>query len=240
MDSNKRFKGFAWPIPLAFSNALAKCQFELGDVMYSDISAYDMPWGQAIERIQHSISVTKSTLLKTEASEGVFALNWAAPVELELRNHQDGSLSKIKTKQGNLYSTLWKGDVSLLDEDNENLMVPLTHLAIKPKLQSVTVAKACTSQFLIASDAASSLFKEKIRKIEQALGNESETSVYIASELPEFSSLDLLPTVEIVAFNTSLCSAEVEVRIKEAVYLGAGNQFSLKTHGTLRSKRNGT
>jgi hypothetical protein len=236
MDSNKRFKGFSWPIPFAFSSALTKCQFELGDIMYSDISAYEMPWKQAIDRIQHSITVTKSTLAKSEAeaNEGVFALNWSATVELELRNHQDGSLSKIITKQGNLYSTLWKGDISLLDENNESLVVPLTHLAIKKKLQSVTIAKAGTSQFLIASDAASSLFKEKIRKIEKALGSDSKTSVHLASALPEFSHLDLLPTVEIVTFNTSLCPEEVEVRIKEAVYLGSGNQFSLRTHGTLK------
>lgn len=234
MDTNRIFGGFTWPIPFAFSNALSKCQFELGDVMYSHISAYEMPWGQAKELIQHSITVTKSTLTKSDTNEGAFALNWSAPVELELRNHKDRSISKIKTKQGNLYSTIWKGDVSLLHEDNENLIIPLTHLAIKKKLQSVTITKECTSQFLVATDVTSPLFREKIRKIETALGNDSKTSTYLANKLPEFSHLHILPTVEVVAFNTYLAPEELEVRIKEAVYLGTENRFSLRTHGVLK------
>ena len=234
MDSNNRFKGFSWPIPVAFSSALAKCQFELGDVMYSDIAAYEMPWAQAVDHIQHSITVTKSTLTKADASEGVFALNWSSPVELELRNHQNGSLDTITTSQGKLYTTLWKGDVSILDEQHENPIVPLTHAAIKKKLQSVSIDKPCASQFLIASDATSALFKEKIRKIESVLGSDSETAVYVASQLPEFFNLNLLPTVEIIAFNSALSPQEIDIRVKEAVYSGSGNQFSLRTHGILK------
>ena len=202
--------------------------------MYSHISAYEVPWGQAKELIQYSITVTKSTLTKSDTNEGAFALNWSAPVELELRNYQDGSLLEIITKQGNLYSTLWKGDTSLLNRNNQNLMVPLTHLAIKKKLESIVIAKECTSQFIIASDATSSLFKEKIRKIETALGNHSTTSTYIANKILEFSHLEILPTVEVVAFNTSLAPEDLKVKIKEAVYLGTENRFSLKTHGLLK------
>jgi len=233
MDSNKRFKGFKWPIPHAFSSALAKCEFELGDVMYSDIAAYEMPWEQAVKVVQHSITVTKSTLEKSNTSEGIFA-NWSGTVELELRNHRDGSLSKITTKQGNLYSTLWKGDVSLLEKNIEDIAIPLTHTAIGKDLRDVTIPKKNSSQFLLAADATSSLFKEKIRKIEQSLGEASKTSFYLANELFDFAGLDLLPTVEIVAFDTSLSPSEVEVKIKDAVYEGTKGQFSLKTHGTLR------
>ncbi|HBR95235.1 MAG TPA: hypothetical protein DEA90_13830 [Opitutae bacterium] len=245
MDANKRFKGFNWPVPHAFSSALAKCKFELGDVFYSDIAAYTMPWGEAIHRAHYSITITKSTQSTVEPgtsanNDKVFEVNWSTKLELELRNHQDNSLSEIKTTQGNLYYTLWKGDIPLLLEAPDKLSMPMTHLAIKRKLQNFDVPKERTSQFLLASDATSSLFKEKIRKIEEALGGDSQTKVYLANELPAFKNLNLLPTVEVVTFDTELPPQEVEVRIKGAVYIPSANrqsnedQFSLKAHGILR------
>ena len=51
------FSGFAWAVPKAFSDAIALCRFEEGDVLYDTKSAYEKEWDDAKSNIKYFLQV---------------------------------------------------------------------------------------------------------------------------------------------------------------------------------------
>ena len=50
-------RGFAFAVPDCFSNALNTGQFSKGDILYSDKSAYEKVWSEALKDLGYSIQV---------------------------------------------------------------------------------------------------------------------------------------------------------------------------------------
>ncbi len=131
--------GFAWPVPRAFSSAVAACRFEQGDVLYDHPLAYgiaadgepgsassetrEVPgdWGSLISILGHSVQVLdpprSARHAPSDSAARRFLVNWEAPVHFELCDYRNGRSEMLKSTQGRLFSCLWKGDPSLLSAD---------------------------------------------------------------------------------------------------------------------------
>ena len=243
MKTNDYFEGFNWPVPRGFSDALTKCRFEQGDVLYSDRCAYELKWGDAKKDLEYSIQIiSPSRSVGTSSSdgrEGVFLSNWNSEVVFEITNYKTGKKERKKTFQGNLYMTVLRGDPSFI-EQAEVQMPPLTVSEIDRRLPYTPVEKTKESQFLLAFDATNEILRVKKAKIENALKSDCSIQVYPAHSIPTLSKFPILPTISIVAFDVGLSLPETEAAIKEAVYVPAKNKktdserFRLRDHGLLR------
>ena len=78
------FEGFKWALPLAFADALSKCQFVVGDIIYDNVKAYSVEWGEAKNILKHSIQVKSINSVITENNEvnneSVFYENWNSEI----------------------------------------------------------------------------------------------------------------------------------------------------------------
>ena len=46
-QSDNFLDGFLWAVPTAFSDPLAACRFEQGDILYDTKKAYEGTWGRS-------------------------------------------------------------------------------------------------------------------------------------------------------------------------------------------------
>lgn len=116
--------GFSWPIPTAFTRALAICRFERGDTLYSHLQAYKLPWEQAKPFIKYSIQVHspagKPPVLKKEEKESkekkksIFQTNSESIVIFTLTDYSCGQKKEIVSTQGQLYKFLQSGNINYL------------------------------------------------------------------------------------------------------------------------------
>ena len=107
--------GFKWALPKAFSDAVFGCRFEEGDMLYQTSSAYKTDWSK--KELDYFIQVAFPSRggSKTTGEAAVFEKNWNSEVRLDVyKNHEKISIGQIRTTQGRLYSTLWKGDIDLI------------------------------------------------------------------------------------------------------------------------------
>lgn len=243
MEYEIYFDGFKWPLPLSFSDALSKCSFEQGDVLYNDKCAYEIPWGEAKKKLKYSIQITSPARSiggsGSPGTDGVFLSNWIQHVEFEITNYKTDRKFKVSTFQGNLYMALLRGDVSMIDKC-ETVIPPLVVSEVDRRLACLAVEKKSKSQFLMAYDTTNELLKSKRKKIESALDGKCSTETYPVRALPEFSGLIALPTIEVAVFDIDLNLDVAESELKEAVYVPVKNKktererFRLRDHGLLR------
>lgn len=243
MESESYFDGFEWPLPVCFSDALSKCRFEQGDVLYSDRCAYKIAWGEAKKKLKYSIQITSPARSVggsgSQGTDGIFLSNWDQDVEFELTDYKAETKSKVKTYQGNLYMTLLIGDVSIIDT-HETQIPPLVISEVDRRLAYLSVNKKSESQFLMAYDATNEILKSKKIKIESALNGNCSAGTYPVRRLTEFSGLIALPTIEVAIFDIDLSLDIAESKIKEAVYVPVKDKktkrerFRLRDHGILR------
>ena len=243
MKSKKYFDGFNWPVPRTFSDALSKCRLEQGDVLYSERCAYELQWGEAKKNLENSIQIISPPrslgASSSDRGDGVFFSNWGSEVVFELTNYQTEKKEIKKTHQGNLYMTLLRGDLSLIDQA-EVPMPPLTVSEIDKRLPYIPVEKTKESQFLLAFDTTSEILRVKKGKIEDALKSNCWIQEYSAHSVSTLSTFIILPTISIVIFDVDLSLPETEAVIKEAVYVPLKNKktgikrFRLRDHGLLR------
>jgi len=243
MESQKYFEGFNWSVPQAFSEALGKCKFEQGDVLYSNRCAYEMAWGEAKKNLEYSIQVISPprsiSSSKSDGADGVFLSNWSSKVEFELTSYQADRKERKKTSQGNLYMMLLNGNLSILDEE-EVQKPPFTVSEINRRLPEIPFDKTKESQFLLAYDATSEILRVKRAKIEAALREVSLIHEHPAQSVRSLSGFTILPTISIVVFDVDLSVPETESKVKEAVYVPVKNKktdrerFRLRDHGLLR------
>jgi hypothetical protein len=243
MESKNYFEGFNWPVPQAFSEALAKCKFEQGDVLYSNRCAYEMAWGKAKKNLEYSIQVISPTRSisssKSDRADGVFLSNWSSQVEFELTSYQAKRKERKKTSQGNLYMALLHGNLSIVDEE-EVQEPPFTVSEINRRLPQIPFDKTKEAQFLLAFDSTSEILREKRAKIETALKEVSSIHEHPAQSVRSLSEFKILPTISIVVFDVDLSISETESKVKEAVYVPVKNKktdrerFRLRDHGLLR------
>jgi len=254
------FAGFSWPVPTAFAAAVAACRFEQGDVLYSSKRAY-RAWDPVQSELRHHIQVIdppRSARAMTSESDGSrFSANWSSSVQLELKDYRSSSVETRSSTQGRLFSCVWQGDVSLLDEDEREAPTPPLlarelHRALQESLETAVERSRRALPggvsprllYLSALDQASDASRAKASLVESQLA--SRFAVV---------ALDLAPSragiPEAERYHPSLmvrCLAieppdEPAVRdlLKKALYApskasktgGSAERFSLQRHGAL-------
>lgn len=242
------FSGFKWAVPAAFSDAVALCRFEEGDILYDTPKAYDEEWGKASKHIEYSMQVRYPARVfggaRTNES-GVFASNWKSEVRVEVYKHLEKvGVGQIETTQGRLYTALWKGDITILKRDTGEPQIPFTVQQVTRNLTeaSDTAKKLSTKYpvFVMARDLSNPISRDKYSKIR------SKLKKHLAGEpqllRPESAGLNdwanIAPTIEIAFFITNGVSLEqLHNLVKEAVYVPAKDatkdMFRISAHGAI-------
>lgn len=83
MEPMAFFSGFAWSVPMAFSDAVGACQFSRGDTLYSNRIAYRQ-WNEEFYKLAkdlHAIKVLSPEAKPAPPSPGLFQSNWNSAAE---------------------------------------------------------------------------------------------------------------------------------------------------------------
>ena len=244
------FPNFAWAIPKAFADPLSTCRFEQGDTLYKNQSAYELPWsevtktnGQAIQVLSPSKGVASKS---TGQDDSAFGENWQQEVIFDLHDLKTGEIQTITTTEGRLYTLLWRGDINILDEQQEAPPVPRQASALKKLLpeaaklfQTELLPDPEVLRFLLPCDLAAGLYRDKYLNVKQKLEAEFETTVRLEQAGSLGGVVPFLPTVHVAIFSLRGTTAEmVEKSLQDVLYrpLAArkgASRFRLKTHGLL-------
>lgn len=254
MNENSEYFGqFKWALPLAFSDPLSKCRFERGDMLYDSKKAYQLSWGEAIKNIRYSIQVkfpsTVESSSQVENFDLVFKNNWNSEIEFELVNYENETKKTIRTTQGNLYSFLWTGKIKFIEDTSLIPTIPKLLKDVMKELKSSeadivkTISHNRNHIFYFPFDLTNSLSKYKVTKIKNVF---DDKSILISYEYYEkypkeiFESSDeYLPTLKYAIFKISGDIDEINLALKEALYVPSKKKksqkemFRLKTHGNL-------
>lgn len=162
------FSEFAWAVPTIFSDAIADCKFEEGDMIYDSQSAYQ-EWQRAIKSLKYSIKVKfprRSLRVTKGKSETVALANWKSEVKIELKQFvNDEPIERIETTQGRLFSLLWKGDLEILNDGTPDPPPPLFLKDVKKKL--IEIVEKCEQiadgkpYFIMAHDPTNKVSLQK-------------------------------------------------------------------------------
>lgn len=242
------FSGFKWAVPRAFSDAVALCRFEEGDILYDTEKAYYDDWEKASQFIEHSLQVRYPARVSggaTEKGAGVFGSNWGSEVRVDLyKNLEKVDVGQIHTTQGRLYTALWKGDIAVLDKESEEPVIPLSVQDVTKILKQATEKAKELSVgfpvFVMARDLSNPVSREKFSKILTALKKNlhNQPSILVPGKAGLSKIDNIAPTVDIAFFLMNGTSAE-ELRelVKSAVYAPAKNvkkeMFRISAHGII-------
>lgn len=240
------FSGFTWAVPHAFSDAVALCRFEEGDMLYDTPKAYEGDWGDAIKYITHSLQVRYPARVTTsEKSGGIFEKNWNSEVRIELYKKQEKvGVGQIRTTQGRLYTALWKGDLTVLELDSEESPIPLNARQVTKQLNEVRT-KALEFAigfpvFVMVCDHSNQISREKYLKVHAELKKHlSGEPPLIEPKHAELKDWKVIaPTIEIAFFSVNGINYEqLESLVKEAVYVPVINAkkelFKMGAHGAI-------
>jgi hypothetical protein len=255
-ESQEFFPGFVWAVRKAFREPLASCRFEQGDILYDTRKAYEGTWGDAFNYLHFSIQINSpkrgiTTKNKKDAAS-VFAYNWGQLVELDLVEYPSKKTRFITTTQGRLYTTLWKGDISLLEDGTLEPPVPkLAKDALKVlkdiPFTSNMILKKCSKGlrnpflFIMPFDETNEILRKKLRKVETHLKKfQPQTLLDDPEEFGLLNANEYVPTVNLACFiMDSIDQEELYAKLKEALYVKSkGNKtnkeiFRPKNHGYL-------
>ena len=162
------FSEFSWAVPTVFSDAIADCKFEEGDILYDSQSAYQK-WQTAIKSLKYCIKVKlprRSLKITKGKSETVALANWKSEVRIELKHFVNNEPIKlIKTTQGKLFSLLWKGNLEILNDSTPDPPPPFFLKDVKKKLkETVQMCEQIAdgkSYFIMAHDPTNKVSLQK-------------------------------------------------------------------------------
>lgn len=234
---------------MAFSTSVAQARFAEGDILYDRITAYNCDWGKASESVGHMIQVRYPARANDGSDQNgreVFARNWTTEVRADLYFRLNKvTPGQIRTTQGRLYTTLWKGQIDALFEDRtpeppipETALQVTRRLAVPPDVANKLAGGHPT--FLMVRDVSNNVSLEKYQKVLAELTPCMSGAPQMIT--PTVAGLDssgnIAPTVEIALFQTEGISAhQVEALVKKAVYTpGKGSHkdmFRLSAHGLI-------
>ncbi len=242
------FSNFSWAVPQAFSDAVALCRFEEGDVLYDTPKAYDSSWCESLKHITYSLQVrypTRATSSEKEKVGGVFEKNWDSEVRIELYKKQEKvGIGQITTTQGRLYTAIWKGNLTVLENDTEAPPLPFNVKNVTKQLKELKEIALAVSAgypiFAMARDRSNQVSREKYLKIYAMLKKHLAGEPKILT--PENSGLKnwdaIAPTIEIAFFPMNgINREELESLVKKAVYVPSNNtkkdMFRIGAHGVV-------
>ena len=243
--------GFAWPVPTAFSSALAACRFEEGDTFYSHVSAYVDPWGQTSPLLRYRVQVRfppASRAVVPEESDGVAKTSWGSSADVDISDLQTGAERKVaSTTQGRLYSLLWLGDIAFLDSPDQPVC-PLSwqHLSKQlPRLEerihnAHEASPSSATAFVFPVDQVSTVHLYKARAVQSVLQKLAPVQVKTFDANTLMGSKRYFPTIKVQSVAVATADRDrVHDALKSLLYrpvkgskTGA-DRFSLKKHGHL-------
>ena len=245
------FSEFKWALSKSYTDPLSKCRFEQGDIIYDTSQAYSLPWGEAKQIIKSCVQIKSPsrnlTAITIENTETAFKNNWNSKVTLDLLESPGMSKKEIETTQGNLYSMLWKGDISFIYSGKSSCDIPMLLKDVfklsKIILPCLTdyIKNHCDSIFYFPIDETSSLSKAKIAKIKRVLNVETieyKMTIITPTSLNLLNTYNICPTVKIILYEIIGKDVDVKEALKKALYVPDKNKkteedmFRLKAHGT--------
>jgi hypothetical protein len=155
------------------------------------------------------------------------------------------NVAQIKTTQGRLYTTLWKGLIDVLFEEKApDPTLPMTALQVTRSLgRAVDVAVQLAQgspTFVMIRDISNSVSLDKYHKVLAKLGTHmAQNPITLSPKAAGLLDFELIaPTVEIALFPTMEVSAtQLEALVKEAVYVPSKDakkdMFRLSAHGLI-------
>ena len=239
------FQGFKWAVPAAFKDAIARCCFTLGDVLYDTPLAYEETWDEAKKHIKNDIQVLSPGRLQTQT--GTFLKNWQSPIRLTLNDYKRNTKTAYDTTQGRLFTLLWRGDPQVLDNRTEEPSPPRSLQDAKKVLPSllsrfkeVSGAEAnALTLFIIPYDTLNETSLRKDAKLSVLLRKIDVSVFELPADVPSKpESGSFMPTMTFKCFATPEGNKEEFVSIiKKAVYVPGANtetqKFDIKKHGLL-------
>lgn len=255
MEKSKYFSQFSWAIPIGFSDALRFCQFGEGDILYQKKSAYQEEWDAQSVGIAFQVTYpSRSVNAPKEDSSAVFKNNWNAEVRLqkyECKTSKSKELSPkddlITTTQGRLYTSVWKGDLDILNIDTEAPVMPTINAKEATSFLENTEKTALEKSkgktvFVMPFDRSNSISNTKFSKIIETLKADlSEKPILLTAKKAGINDWELfLPTVDIALLITPKLDAKVlHDKVKKATYAKAKNTkreaYDIKKHGAIFS-----
>jgi hypothetical protein len=241
------FPRFKWAVPVAFSDAVSRCQFEEGDMLYDSVKAYGDHWERAAASFEYSLQVrypARGTVTSTESAAGAFAHNWTTPVRVDIyKQLKLVGDQQVETTQGRLYTMLWHGDLGLLSNDTDP-PVPMTVRELTRRIDEVSdVARSGAGGrpvFAMARDVSNSVSNQKylavLAKVQTHLDGEVKL---IGPKQAGFADWErVAPTVDVALFRVQGISAkELHDLVKKAVYVPAKHatkdHFRISAHGAI-------
>ncbi len=225
------YSKFSWAIPSAFSSCLGNCIFEQGDVLYDSPVGYNSEQNHEkslnyrIQIISPKRKTPTSQASDNNESTNLFPANWDSAVELALWDIKNGVKSIKRTKQGNLYYLLWKGDITYLDSENSP-EIPVTWERLnrlihdhKEYIEQKYLIDDAYAGFVLPFDPTNSLLVEKHSKIERYLDEDFDHQIVTLEPDNIFDNTEFLPTLKIKCYLTESKKVEgFRDRFKEALW----------------------
>lgn len=248
------FNGFKWALPKSFADALSKCLFEVGDVIYDTPKAYSLSWGDAMNFIKYSIQIKSisaiNIFLDDKNNESAFFENWDSEVIFDFYSYPSLEKKEIKSTQGRLYSFLWKGDDHYILTKNSTVEKPIMLKSVFKNNSDyqINISKKVKARsdfiFYFPIDVATESYNEKTQKIIRSFKHNSNSITYILkSYTPQELNLNLAiafcPTIQFIVFEINGSSTVINEALKSALYTPSKNKksdkeyFRLKSHGIL-------
>jgi len=242
----KFIKNFSWAVPTGFSSVLNSCRFESGDILFDNKKAYEGQWGDVKDYIRYSFQVKypkrNEVVNKPDISSELFKKNWSTEAHVDLYEN-NCFLRSVKTTQGAIYMTIWKGDVSYLEDSLK--IKPLRTLKDVVKNLDDLRDKALelsrgNSVFVTAFDNVNQLSLDKKKKLRTTIAESFALKVVEMS--PEEAGVKgfglVVPTIDMVFFVVDKKDDDLLTeKVKEAVYVPNPNAkkslFLIKRHGSL-------
>ena len=258
-ENDEFYTGFVWAVRKAFREPLASCRFEQGDILYDTRKAYEGTWGDALNHLRFSIQINSPmrgiTSKNKQDEDSVFADNWKQKIELDLVEYPSKKTRFVTSTQGRLYTTLWKGNISQLEDGTLEPPVPkLAKDALKalkdiPFTSNIFVQK-CSKDFrnpiifIMPSDETNEILRIKLQKVETHLKKfQSKMLLGDPEELGLPNAKEYVPTAKLACFiMDSIDQEELKAKLKEALYVKSEDKktnkerFRLKAHGYLHPK----
>lgn len=250
------FIGFSWAVPTAFSDALAKCYFEEGDILYDTKLAYQQ-WEEATKKIKHIIQVKKQLKAvgereeesggNTESPETVFLKNWNSKIQIEHTDYgKQQKTTTITTTHGRLYTLLWHGNLLILSQQVPSPPIPVRISQVVKKIEEISCRIADSYKgktiFVMPCDLTNQLYRDKRDKVRSKLLSRYKVDIHeLTPKESQLSNWEMIcPTILIYCFAIHTNDIEgTKAAIKEALYLKKGkvqppkDTFRLRAHGIL-------
>jgi hypothetical protein len=243
-------RGFAYPIPTSFYDALVACRFEQGDLLYTDAIAYEASWGEALRSLNYMIQVT-APIRGSVASGGekqrdgkkppdqVFRDNSETEVSFELTDVKADKKTSYTTTQGQLYTAIRSGDLSAL-ECQFNVPMGLRDAnKLIPSLSLRTYAGDGRRLFAFFGLLGTDLLYNKLEALQRGFGEEATLTRTHVSEIKELADEDMNPMLELYAYALNMSEDEIDEAAKSVLYKPSKDKktdrenWRLATHGYL-------